>query len=102
MTEPDELAARKAALAAVEAEIAGRTQEFEDSIADLRQQHLTLRREYADALRSELAKVDVSTAPKAHLGRILAAIERTQQPIIVGRMRELAARRVPGNFVRRQ
>jgi len=102
MTEPDDLTARKATLVAIEAELARRTQEFEDSIADLRARHRLLRQAYADALRAELAQMHGVPATRAHLGRILSAIERTQQPIIIERMRELAARRVPGSASRRQ
>ena len=92
MAETHDLYARKAMLQAVEAEIAERTSKFEDSIADLRREHERLRREYADALRAELAEVDAAESPHPHLGRILAAIERGQQSIVVERIRELGSK----------
>src|SRR5579871_2757049 len=92
MVEADDLETRKAALASIDAEIAERIQRFEDSIAGLRGEHDRLRCEYVDSLRAELARVD-ATASTAPLGRILAAIERGHEPVIVRRLRELAARR---------
>jgi septal ring factor EnvC (AmiA/AmiB activator) len=104
MAEMQDLAAKKKTLAALESEIAAQQQKFEDSIAELREQHEKLRREYADALRAELASIGGSVrtadgsrprAPRGSRARpdaaaILAAIERAQEPISGERIRELA------------
>ena len=98
MAAPNDLPARKAMLAAAEAELENRTRRFEDSIAELRDQRRRLRREYADALRAELARLNEPPATRtAHLGGILAAIERSQQPITIGRLRTLAGRYLPAS-----
>jgi hypothetical protein len=99
--EANELAAKKTILLAVEAEIAERTLKFEDSIADLRRERERLRRDYADALRAELATVDNAPVNRPPLERILAAIESTKQPIIIERLREAAGKHLPSSVARR-
>src|SRR5205814_1528880 len=106
MVDLQDLAEKKERLAAIEGEIAAAQEMFEASISELRSQHESLRREYADALRQELAsvgRVDGSfraaasrqrtargSAPKPDQEAILAALEKAQTPISVERIRELA------------
>src|SRR5579871_6432443 len=94
MIEAEGLEARKGLLDSVGEQVRERVEQFEDSIADLRREHERLRVEYANALRSELERVDPDPAasPPA-LTRILTALEKTQQPVLVRRMREFAASR---------
>jgi len=94
MVDAEGLDARKALLDSVDAEIQSRVQMFEDSIADLRQEHERLRAQYADALRRELTRLDPDAAPApAPLARILAALEKSPQPVIIKRLRGFAATR---------
>lgn len=94
MIEAEGLEARKALLDSVDAQLRERVEQFEDSIADLRREHERLRVEYANALRGELERIDPDPAPSPPaLTRILTALEKTQQPVLVRRMRELAASR---------
>ena len=88
MTDMNKLAATRAMLAEVEAEIAAATEKFEASIAGLRMQCETLRTEYMDALRSEMDWIERPQIP--NLGGVLAAIEHTHQPVIVRRIRQRA------------
>ena len=88
MTDMNKLAAARAMLSEVEAEIAAATEKFEASIAGLRMQCETLRAEYMDALQSEMDWIERPQIP--NLGRVLAAIEHTQQPLIVRRIRQRA------------
>ena len=88
MTDMSKLAATKAMLSEVEAEIAVATEKFEASIAGLRMQCETLRTEYLAALRSEMDWVERPQIP--NLGGVLAAIEHTHQPVIVRRIRQRA------------
>ena len=82
------LAATKAMLSDLEAELAAATEKFEESIAGLRLQCETLRTEYLDALRSEMERIE---RPQfLNLGGVLAAIEHTDQPVIVRRIRQRA------------
>ena len=88
MTDMQKLAATKALLSQVEAEIAVETEKFEESIAGLRVQCEMLRTEYMDALRSEMERIERPQIP--NLGGVLAAIEHTHQPVIVRRIRQRA------------
>ena len=88
MTDMNELAATKAMLSDVEAELAAATERFEESVAGLRLQCETLRIEYMDALRSEMERIE--RPQTLNLGGVLAAIEHTHQPVIVRRIRQRA------------
>ena len=88
MTDMNKLAATRAMLSEVEAEIAAATEKFEASIAGLRMQCEMLRTEYMDALRSEMDWIERPQIP--NLGGVLAAIEHTHQPVIVRRIRQRA------------
>jgi hypothetical protein len=88
MTDMNALAATKAMLSEVEAEIAAATENFEESIAGLRMQCEMLRTEYREALRSEMERIERPQFP--NLGGVLAAIEHTHQPVIVRRIRQRA------------
>ena len=88
MTDMNALAATKATLAEVEAEIAAATEIFEESIAGLRTQCETLRTEYLEVLRSEMERIERPRVP--NLGGVLAAIEHTHQPVILRRIRQRA------------
>lgn len=94
MPEFNDLAAKKAALVAVEAEIATETQKFEDSIDGLRKHCELLRIEYMEALQTEVAAME--RAPRADLGSVLAAIEQAEQPMFVRRIRRLAVSYLAG------
>jgi biotin carboxyl carrier protein len=113
MADLQDLAATKARIDAIEAEIAAQQQNFEESIRELRAEHDNLTREYTDGLRAELARLQPSrrgrassdgesaaraprgSRPRPDAGAVLAAIERAQEAISVERMRELA--NVPGS-----
>jgi hypothetical protein len=88
MSDVNKLAATRAKLSEVEAEVAAATEKFEASIAGLRMQCEMLRTEYMDALRSEMDWIERPQIP--NLGRVLAAIEHTHQPVIVRRIRQRA------------
>jgi hypothetical protein len=94
MLDPNDLAAKKATLEAVEAEIAAEAEQFEDSIAELRTQCERLRIEYMEALRAEMTRVGHPPGPD--LGSVLAVIEQAQQPFMVRRLRTLAVRYLVG------
>jgi hypothetical protein len=98
MTDMNDLAEKKANLAALEDEIAAATERFEESIADLRLRCETLRAEYLGALRTEMESAQRPPVPS--LGGILAAIEHTPQPVIVRRIRQRAVSYLVG--VRRE
>jgi len=88
MTDMNDLAEKKAMLSRVEAEIAAETERFEESIASLRTRCEMLRIEYLEALNEELATVE--RPPPPELQSLLAAIEKTDQPILVRRLRKRA------------
>ncbi len=88
MTDMNDLAAKKAILSRVEAQIAAETEKFEESMASLRMQREMLRTEYLDALHAEMATVERLQPPE--LRSLLAAIEQTDQPILVRRLRKRA------------
>ena len=105
MTTVDDLAAKKARIVALEDEIAAQQRKFEESIGGLRSEHEQLTRDYADALRNELASIGASArgrrsstssrAPRGSRAKpdaaaVLSAIERAQDAISVERIRELA------------
>jgi len=88
MTDMHDLAEKKAMLSRVEAEIAAETEKFEASMASLRTQCEMLRIEYLEALHAEMATVE--RPPPPELQSLLAAIEQTDQPILVRRLRKRA------------
>jgi len=106
MADLQDLAKKKEQLAEIEGQIEAKEQDFARSMTALREQRESLRREYADALRQELASVGGAdgagratgsqqrasrgSAPKPDPAAILAAIEKAQTPISVERIRELA------------
>jgi hypothetical protein len=91
MDEQHDLTTRRTMLAETEAQITSETLRFEQSIAPLRKRADQLRQAYAQALKTELARVEVPRA-KPDLTKILAGLERSHQPIIIGRIRDLAAK----------
>jgi hypothetical protein len=98
MTDMNDLAEKKAMLSAIEEQVAAETEKFDDSIAGLRAQCETLRIEYMQALRAEMESVERPPAPS--LGSVLAAIEHTDQPVIIRRIRQKAVSYLVG--VRRE
>lgn len=103
MADLQELMRMKDALSAIDAELETKQKDFERSVAELREKRASLRRDYAAALRHELAGVggdDASSTPRRRAPRgsaakpdpdaILQALQRAQEPVSADRIRELA------------